>query len=89
MQQVLWNANSGDSWLKDPHKIIKLSLKEVALGRTSILLMHSRITTANALDVLLTDLKLHGVRFILPVCKPDGRPANRSHRWTAVASCAS
>lgn len=67
MQQVLWNANSGDSWLTDPHKIIELSIKEVALSRASILLMHSRPATAAALDALLTDLQQRGARFILPV----------------------
>lgn len=67
MQQVLWNANSGDSWLKDPRKMINLSLKEVALGRASILLMHSRPATAAALDALLSDLQQRGARFILPM----------------------
>lgn len=87
MQQVLWNANSGDSWLKNPRKIIRLSLKEVALGRTSILLMHSRATTANALGTLLTDLKRRGVRFVLPVSETHSGPATRSSKQTSVASC--
>lgn len=87
MQQVLWNANSGDSWLKDPHKIINLSLKEVALSRASILLMHSRPTTANALGVLLADLQQRGVRFILPVCKTSNGAADHSLQTMSFASC--
>lgn len=66
MQQVLWNANSGDTWLKNPRKIVKLGLREVSLSRASVLLMHSRPTTAKALDALLTELQRHNVRFVLP-----------------------
>jgi peptidoglycan/xylan/chitin deacetylase (PgdA/CDA1 family) len=67
MQQVLWNANSGDTWLDDSKQIINLSLEEVALNRASILLMHSRPATASALDTLLYDLRRRGVRFVIPV----------------------
>lgn len=89
MQQTLWDANSGDSWLKNPQKIIKLSIKEVSLSRASILLMHSRATTASALDALLTNLQRRGVRFILPVRDVNpGRPFSHPHRqlWRAARS---
>lgn len=65
MQLVLWDANSGDSWLKEPQKIIEMSLYEASLGG-SILLMHSRPATADALDELLTKLRRRGFRFVLP-----------------------
>ena len=65
LQLVLWDANSGDSWLKEPQKIIEMSLYEASLGG-SILLMHSRPTTADALDELLTKLRRRGYRFALP-----------------------
>lgn len=64
MQQVLWDANSGDTWLKKPAAIVKLALNEASHG--SILLMHSRPTTADALDELLTKLQRRGFRFVLP-----------------------
>lgn len=67
MQQILWNANSGDTWLKSPQQIIDMSLYEVSIGgATSILLMHSSPLTAEALDKLLTVLSEHGVRFVVP-----------------------
>lgn len=80
MQQVLWNANSGDTWLKNPQKIIRLSLREVSLSRTSILLMHSRPITANALDTLLTELQHRGVRFVLPQSSACARPSPAASR---------
>lgn len=65
MQFVLWDANSGDTWLKSPKQIIHMSLYEASPGG-HILLMHSRPTTAKALDPLLTKLKKRGFRFVLP-----------------------
>lgn len=65
MRVVLWDANSGDTWNKSPQKIIQISLYEASLGG-HILLMHSRPTTAEALDALLTDLQKRGFQFVLP-----------------------
>lgn len=65
MQIVLWDANSGDTWLRSPRKIIQMSLYEASLGG-HILLMHSRPTTTDALDALLTRLQQQGFRFVLP-----------------------
>ena len=65
MHEVLWDANSGDAWLKAPSEIIHLSLYEASLGG-HILLMHSKPTTVNALDPLLTKLQKRGFRFVLP-----------------------
>lgn len=64
MQQVLWNANSEDSWLKRPDQILYWSLEET--GNDSILLMHDVPTTAVALDSVLTRLEGRGYRFVLP-----------------------
>lgn len=73
MQQVLWNANSGDTRLEKPKEIIHTSLHEVAIGNsTSILLMHSHPTTADALDKLLTELERLGTRFVLPNSSESG-----------------
>lgn len=65
MQIVLWDANSGDTWLKPPQQIVHMSLYEASLGG-HILLMHSYATTADALDALLTKLQKRGFRFVLP-----------------------
>ena len=65
MHVVLWDANSGDTWNESPQKIIQTSLYEASLGG-HILLMHSRPTTAQALDALLTDLQKRGFQFVLP-----------------------
>ena len=65
MQQVVWNANSEDSWLKRPDQILYWSLEQTANG--SILLMHDNPTTAAALDRVLTELEKRGFRFVLPV----------------------
>lgn len=71
MQQVLWNANSEDSWLKRPDQILYWSLEQTANG--SILLMHDNPTTAAALDRVLTELEKHGFRFVLPVAHSPPR----------------
>lgn len=65
MQFVLWDANSGDTWLKSPKQIIHISLYQASLGG-HILLMHSRPTTASALGTLLAKLQKRGFRFVLP-----------------------
>ena len=65
MEQVLWNANSEDSWMKKPDQILSLSLEQTE--DRSILLMHDRPATAVALDRVLTDLEQRGFRFVLPI----------------------
>jgi peptidoglycan/xylan/chitin deacetylase (PgdA/CDA1 family) len=65
MRSVLWDANSGDTWLQSPQQIIHMSLYEASLGG-HVLLMHSRPSTAAALDTLLTKLQQRGFRFVLP-----------------------
>ena len=64
MGQVLWNANSQDSWLTKPNQILYWSMEQT--GNGSILLMHSKPTTAAALDRVLTELEGRGFRFVLP-----------------------
>jgi peptidoglycan/xylan/chitin deacetylase (PgdA/CDA1 family) len=64
MEQVLWNANSQDSWLKQPEQILYWSLEETENG--SILLMHDKPTTAAVLDHMMTELERRGFRFVLP-----------------------
>lgn len=72
MQEVLWSANSQDSWQTKPGQIVHWSLEETDNG--SILLMHDRPTTANALDRTLTSLEGEGFTFVLPAdTSPDGR----------------
>lgn len=73
MQFVLWDANSGDTWLKSPTKMIHMSLYEASLGG-HILLMHSKPSTAKMLGTLLTKLQARGFRFVLPAIG-----SNQSH----------
>jgi peptidoglycan/xylan/chitin deacetylase (PgdA/CDA1 family) len=74
MQQVLWDSNSGDTWLKSPNEIIRMSLHQISLGGSaSILLMHSFPTTVVALEPLLADLKQRGARFVLPESSADAQ----------------
>jgi peptidoglycan/xylan/chitin deacetylase (PgdA/CDA1 family) len=64
MQQMLWNANSEDSWVKQPQQILDFSL-----GQTedqSILLLHEKPATAAVLDDMLTQLEQRGFQFVLP-----------------------
>lgn len=68
MMRVLWSANSQDTWLTRPDQIVYWSLEETEDG--SILLMHSRPTTARALDQVLTKLEQRGFEFVLPVANP-------------------
>ncbi|HET7300945.1 MAG TPA: polysaccharide deacetylase family protein [Oleiagrimonas sp.] len=65
MHAVLWDVNSEDTSFKSPHGIVRMSLYEASLGG-HILLLHSRPTTAKALDTLLTALQQRGFRFVLP-----------------------
>ena len=69
MKQVLWNANSEDSWLKRPDQILSWGLEQTE--DRSILLMHDRPSTAVALDRLLTALEQRGFRFVLPIERPS------------------
>lgn len=67
MRQVLWNTNSGDTWLKTPQEIVELTLGELELGGNgSILLMHSKPATAAALDDILGELQRRGFVFVIP-----------------------
>lgn len=78
MQQVLWNANSQDTWLTRPDQIVRWSLEEAENG--SILLLHERPTTAKALDVVLTALERKGYRFVLPAENPSSDVTNMDQR---------
>jgi peptidoglycan/xylan/chitin deacetylase (PgdA/CDA1 family) len=64
MQQMLWNANSEDSWVKQPEQIRDFSVSQTE--DQSILLMHEKPTTAAALDDILTQLEQRGFQFVLP-----------------------
>lgn len=64
MQEVLWSANSQDSWLTKPDQILYWSKEETDDG--SILLMHDKPATAAVLDRVLTQLEQHGFQFVLP-----------------------
>ena len=64
MQQMLWNANSEDSWVKHPEQIRDFSLSQTE--DQSILLMHEKPITAAALDDILTQLEQRGFQFVLP-----------------------
>jgi peptidoglycan/xylan/chitin deacetylase (PgdA/CDA1 family) len=64
MQQMLWNANSQDSWQTKPDKILYWSLEQT--DDKSILLMHEKPNTAAVLDQTLTNLEERGFQFVLP-----------------------
>lgn len=64
MQQMLWNANSEDSWVKDPQQILNFSLQQTE--DQSILLMHEKPITVALLDDMLTRLEQRGFQFVLP-----------------------
>lgn len=74
MQQVLWNANSEDSWLKQPQQIEDFSLAQTE--DQSILLMHEKPITAGMLDDLLTQLEQRGFQFVLPDQLSDNTAIN-------------
>lgn len=71
MHVVLWDVNSGDTWLHSPQQIIRMALYEASFGG-HVLLMHSHPNTAAALDTLLTKLQQRGYRFVLPSPRGDG-----------------
>jgi peptidoglycan/xylan/chitin deacetylase (PgdA/CDA1 family) len=64
MRQMLWNANSEDSWLTKPGQILYWSLEQTA--DRSILLLHDKPATADVLDQTLTNLEQRGFQFVLP-----------------------
>jgi peptidoglycan-N-acetylglucosamine deacetylase len=64
MQQMLWDANSQDSWQTKRQQILFWSNRDTE--NLSILLMHDKPTTADALDQALTDLERRGFQFVLP-----------------------
>jgi peptidoglycan-N-acetylglucosamine deacetylase len=74
MHQMLWDANSGDTWQTKPEQILYLSHNET--GNHSILLMHDKPTTAAALDQTLTDLERQGFQFVLPEQLPPDTAAD-------------
>jgi peptidoglycan/xylan/chitin deacetylase (PgdA/CDA1 family) len=69
MRQMLWNANSQDSWLVKPEQIRYWSSHQT--DDDSILLLHERSTTAAVLDQVLTDLEQRGFIFVLPSDTPS------------------
>lgn len=68
LQEMLWDANSEDSWQTRPDQILRWSEREV--DNFSILLMHSKPTTASALDSVLDSLERRGYQFVLPSVPP-------------------
>jgi peptidoglycan/xylan/chitin deacetylase (PgdA/CDA1 family) len=74
MQQMLWNANSQDSWQTKPEQILFWSKTDTE--DLSILLMHDRPTTAAVLDQALTELEQRGFQFVLPDQLPAGSAAD-------------
>ena len=64
MQEVMWGANSEDSWLRKTSQIKYWSIRQAYNG--AILLMHSHASTATALDATLTSLERMGYRFVVP-----------------------
>jgi peptidoglycan/xylan/chitin deacetylase (PgdA/CDA1 family) len=64
MKQMLWNANSEDSWMTKPEQILYWSLEET--DNHSILLLHDKPATAAVLDQVLTQLEQRGFQFVLP-----------------------
>lgn len=68
MEQMLWDANSQDSWQTRPAQILHWSLEQT--DNYSILLMHDRPTTALVLNSVLTNLEQEGFAFVLPAQTP-------------------
>lgn len=64
MKSVFWDVNSKDYMYRDPQKIVEFSTE--GASDMSILLLHERIGTAQALDEILTDLEDRGFTFVLP-----------------------
>jgi peptidoglycan/xylan/chitin deacetylase (PgdA/CDA1 family) len=67
MQQMLWLDNAQDTLLLKPADIEQAITTRA--GNGSIVLMHSRPTTAAALDGTLTKLERMGYRFVLPAAQ--------------------
>ena len=64
MQHMHWNANSEDSWVKQPQQILDFSLQQTE--DQSILLLHEKPITVAVLDDMLTQLEQRGFQFVLP-----------------------
>lgn len=73
MKQMLWNANSQDSWLTKPEQILNWSVEQT--DDQSILLLHEKPTTVAVLDEMLTKLEDRGFHFVLPDQLADGSTA--------------
>lgn len=71
LREMLWDANSEDSWLTQPEQIMAWSMRES--DNFSILLMHSKPATAAVLDRVLSGLEERGFRFVLPVTDVSSR----------------
>lgn len=74
MKQMLWNANSQDSWMTQPEQILHWSLEQTE--DQSILLMHEKPATAAVLDEMLTQLEQRGFQFVLPDQLSDNTSIN-------------
>jgi peptidoglycan-N-acetylglucosamine deacetylase len=64
MKQMLWNANSQDSWMTGREQILQWSVEQPE--DQSILLLHEKPTTVAVLDEALTRLEERGFQFVLP-----------------------
>jgi peptidoglycan/xylan/chitin deacetylase (PgdA/CDA1 family) len=73
MAQMLWNANSQDSWMTRPNQIMTFTMAQT--DDQSIVLLHERPTTAAVLDRLLTRLEQEGFQFVLPDQLASGNQA--------------
>ena len=71
LREMLWDANSEDSWLTRPEQIMAWSMRES--DNFSILLMHSKPTTAAVLDKVLSALEGRGFRFVVPLTDISSR----------------
>jgi peptidoglycan/xylan/chitin deacetylase (PgdA/CDA1 family) len=74
MKQLLWNANSQDSWMTQPEQILHWSLEQTE--DQSVLLLHEKPTTAAVLDDMLTQLEQRGFQFVLPDQLSDNTAIN-------------
>lgn len=74
MKQLLWNANSQDSWMTQPEQILHWSLEQTQ--DQSVLLLHEKPATAAVLDDLLTRLEQRGFQFVLPDQLSDNTAIN-------------
>ena len=74
MKQLLWNANSQDSWMTQPEQILHWSLAQTE--DQSVLLLHEKPATVAVLDDLLTQLEQRGFQFVLPDQLSDNTAIN-------------